>query len=382
MDRMQLLLKDTPIMEISEDGGCEVLAPALLPYGLRWERVTFADVMEWAAGRTIPMGRSFAKEILGALRLSQVNRFAVCKACRGLSLTDSYWLRQEGDTKTWDEVSLFRNPFMLYVAEVSMSGRILSEYARRMQLKEMQESIRQRIPRIHTPEVTTQGASAKAWIHGGDGLFLHKVGKYEIPAHQILTALHFPHISYCRSGENEISAYLAPERRQWLDSIGEAVVKSRIFTSEDTAYVTFEEFRIYCDAQGLDPWREAMKLDREAYLRMQVADYILNNPDRHGQNWGFLMNNATGRLEGFCSLFDHDRAFSGDGRVLSQTTELPATLEEAAAGAWEQLCAEDEGVGAEYRRNFAALKEAEKPADLSVEQWEQVLERVRQLVGE
>ena len=369
MGDMQLLLKDIPVMEISETGVCRVLVPELLPYALRREAVTFPDVAEWAAGRTLPMGRSFAKEILGALRLSQVNRFAVCKACRGLNLTDSYWLRQEDDTENWEDVNLFRNPFMLYVSEISLSGRILSEYARQMQLEEMRRSIRQHIPRIHTPEVTTQGTSAKAWLRTENGLFLHKVGRYELSADEILTALHFPHISYFRSEKNEISAYLAPERREWLEGIGETVVKSQIFTSEDMAYVTFEEFRIYCDAHGLNPWKEAIKLDRAAYLRMQIADYILNNPDRHEQNWGFLMDNATGRIKAFCPLFDHDRAFCGDERIISQTTELPETLKDAAIKAQ-----------AELQLKLPEPEQMKKPKELNLRQWEQVKEHIRELI--
>ena len=43
MGGMQLLLKDIPVMEISETGACRVLAPELLPYALRRETVTFYE---------------------------------------------------------------------------------------------------------------------------------------------------------------------------------------------------------------------------------------------------------------------------------------------------------------------------------------------------
>ncbi len=45
---------------------------------------------------------------------------------------------------------------------------------------------------IHTPELTTLGTSAKGWIRRNGALYLHKVGKYEIPADEILTALNIP----------------------------------------------------------------------------------------------------------------------------------------------------------------------------------------------
>ena len=93
-----------------------------LPFSLRKEQITFIDFIEWASNRTLSIGRSYAKEILNTLRLSQTNRYAVCKACRGLSLEDAYWIRQDGDRKSWEEVNLFRNPLSLFVTEVSLSG--------------------------------------------------------------------------------------------------------------------------------------------------------------------------------------------------------------------------------------------------------------------
>ena len=104
---MQLLLKDTPVLEIQENGTCTVLEFERLPFSLRKEKVTFIDFIEWASNRTLSIGRSYAKEILNTLRLSQTNRYAVCKACRGLSLEDAYWIRQDGDRKTGSLVPAF-----------------------------------------------------------------------------------------------------------------------------------------------------------------------------------------------------------------------------------------------------------------------------------
>ena len=119
---MQLLLKDKPVLEINENGTCVILEFDLLPFALRKENVTFVDFMEWAVNRTLSIGRSFAKEILNTLRLSQTNRYAVCKACRGLSLEDSYWIKDENDKSTWEDVNLFHNPLTLFITEVSLSG--------------------------------------------------------------------------------------------------------------------------------------------------------------------------------------------------------------------------------------------------------------------
>ena len=38
-------------------------------------------------------------------------------------IEDAYWIRQQGDDKTWEEVNLFRNPLSLFITEYSLSGR-------------------------------------------------------------------------------------------------------------------------------------------------------------------------------------------------------------------------------------------------------------------
>ena len=354
---MQLLLKDKPILDIQENGTCRILDFDRLPFALRKENITFIDFIEWASNRTLSIGRSYAKEILNSLRLSQTNRFAVCKACRGLSLEDAYWIRQEGDDKTWKEVNLFHNPFALFVTEISLSGTNIRYTARAEERAN-----------IHTPELTTMGASAKGWIRQEGKLFLHKVGKYEIPADQILTALDIPHVHYRISTEEEISSYLSEERKEWIESVGEAVVNSELFTSEHMSLVTFEEFRLFCSYYGMNPYSEAEKMDREFYLKMQIADHILNNNDRHEQNWGFLMDNETGKLTGFCPLFDHDHAFVSYKDVMSQTAETQLTLRDAAVRAQKELWL-----------NLDKLDVMERPQFLSAEQWDAVLVRKEQL---
>ncbi len=52
-----------------------------------------------------------------------------------------------------------------------------------------------------------------------DGLSLHKVGRYEIPAAKILKQLGFRHIPYSFSKEEEIGIFLSKERKkEWLQA--------------------------------------------------------------------------------------------------------------------------------------------------------------------
>ena len=357
MGKMKLYLRDIPVLEINENGICNILDFDRLPFALRKKDMTYPEFVEWASNRTLSIGRSFAKEILNSLRLSQVNRYAVCKACRGLSLEDAYWIRQDGDERAWKEVSLFDNPLSLYITEVSLSGRAVSY---KIAMDERKN--------IHTPELTTLGASAKAWIRGEDGLSLHKVGRYEIPAAKILKQRGFRHIPYSFSKEEEIGIFLSKERKEWLQASGEKIVNSKLFTSENISLVTFEEFCLFCGFYNLNPYEEAKRIDQESYLQMQIADYILNNNDRHDQNWGFLMENDSGKIIGAAPLFDHDHAFSGYENIMSQTVEMDATLYEAAVEAQRELNVDLNGV-----------EQMQCPEILTQEQWGLVQKRIQRL---
>ena len=56
-------------------------------------------------------------------------------------------------------------------------------------------------------------------------------------------------------------------------------------------------------------------------LYHEIVDYILGNEDRHGANFGFFMENESGKLLGLYPLMDHDHAFSEEETILSQTSE-------------------------------------------------------------
>lgn len=42
---------------------------------------------------------------------------------------------------------------------------------------------------------------------------------------------------------------------------------------------------------------------------MFIIDYLIANPDRHGQNWGMAYDPTTMHIYGLHPLFDHNNAF-------------------------------------------------------------------------
>ena len=354
MNKTYIMLKDIPVLEI-EDYRCTILNYELLPISLRYPDVNYDDVMHgWTENRTMSIGRTNAKKLLAGFRISQSNPYMIARLFHFASLSDCYWMKDAEETFTWEQVSLFENPWEKAVTSTALLGT--------------NQTFHTLVQKIHTPEFTAQGMAAKAWIREADGLYLYKVGKKELPASGILDALHIPHVSYIEA-ENSSLEKIAD--RNHIDKIyksGEKIVKCRIISSEETALVPWEDFQVYCSYHDKNEYDMVKEMDAANYYKMQIADYILGNEDRHGANFGFYMDNRSGKLQGLYPLMDHDHAFSVDEDIPSQTSEQDETLQQAAYKAMNHAEVSFD--------NVLAMK---KPEDLGDTQWKAVLGRCREL---
>ena len=212
--------------------------------------------------------------------------------------------------------------------------------------------------------------AAKAWIRTKSGLYMYKVGKKELAASQILDALDIPHVRYEEVSIDELKNISDEVHIEKILKVGEKVVKSKIISSEEKALVPWEEFQMYCAYHDLDEFEEIEHIDSESYHLMQVADYILSNEDRHGANFGFFMDNESGKIETLYPLMDHDHAFSDEPVIFSQTSEKEKILEEAALESIKKI---------HQTIHFDRLFKREKPEEIREEEWERVLLNARKL---
>ena len=354
MNKTYIMLKDIPVLEI-EDYRCTILNYELLPISLRYPDVNYDDVMHgWTENRTMSIGRTNAKKLLAGFRISQSNPYMIARLFHFASLSDCYWMKDAEETFTWEQVSLFENPWEKAVTSTALLGT--------------NQTFHTLVQKVHTPEFTAQGMAAKAWIREADGLYLYKVGKKELPASGILDALHIPHVSYIEA-ENSSLEKIAD--RNHIDKIyksGEKIVKCRIISSEETALVPWEDFQVYCSYHDKNEYDMVKEMDAANYYKMQIADYILGNEDRHGANFGFYMDNRSGKLQGLYPLMDHDHAFSEDEDIPSQTSEQDETLQQAAYKAMNYA-----------EVSFDNVLTMKKLEDLGDTQWKAVLGRCREL---
>lgn len=244
-------------------------------------------IINWLSHRVLPISRDNAKKIYSLFRFEQVqgerDKAKIAILCRAVSLQDNYWIKLEDDNKTWDDVDLRKNSLSDVVAQVSLNGSGLSI---------------QGIP--HTPELTGQGAYAKAWFREEDGvLWLYKRGhngttesKIEVMVSDLLDNCNVEHVHY-ESGESN----------------GTYICKCPCITTDELSIMPGMDFITWCNVREVNWFEELLKIDAQSIYKMCIVDYLISNRDRHGLNWGLFYRCDNMDILGCHPLLDHNNAF-------------------------------------------------------------------------
>ncbi|SCI18671.1 Phosphatidylinositol 3-and 4-kinase [uncultured Eubacterium sp.] len=347
---MILMIKNTKVLETNKDGSIMIYEEKLLPFSLQKEDLTYEDFFfNWLSVRPLSIGRTNAKAILNNAGIPQ-NSLTIARICHGMNLSDCYWVKEREEDTSWDKDNLYDHDMDPLYADTALTGK--SHHLSK--------------DKFHTPELTAQGVSAKCWIKENDGIYLYKVGRKELPASEILDVLGIDHVHYEKA--EQLKEYLSKDRIKKIEDVGEIIVRSKLITNQQQGIIPFEEFAVWCANQEIDDeYEEAKRRDEKSYYEMQIADYILNNSDRHVGNWGFYFDVEENKLQGMYPLMDHDHSFDEEETLMSQTNE-GKTLLEAARIAQAQL-----------NLPVKDILEIPKPEYLMDNEWEQVRKRVMML---
>lgn len=344
------MMKNTKVLETNKDGSITIYKEKLLPFSLQKEDLTYEDFFfNWLAVRPLSIGRTNAKAILNNAGIPQ-NSLTIARMCHGMNLSDCYWVKEREEDTSWDKDNLYDHDMDQLYADTALTGK--SHHLSK--------------DKFHTPELTAQGVSAKCWIKDDDGIYLYKVGRKELPASEILDVLGIRHVHYEKA--EQLKEYLSKDRIKKIEDAGEIIVRSKLITSKQQGIIPFEEFAVWCANQEIDDeYEEAKQMDEKSYYEMQIADYILNNSDRHVGNWGFYFDVEENKLQRMYPLMDHDHSFDEEETLMSQTYE-GKTLLEASRIAQAQL-----------NLPVKDILEIPKPEYLMDNEWEQVRKRVMML---
>lgn len=328
---MILMYQNTPVLQYDlEKSICiQVLNNNLLPFALRdyikdiepdsglfnTEELmsTVFALRDFLSCRVLNLSRENAKAILKTAAFPQSlkteDRIRIVESCRGLSMSDSYWLKKEDEPITFEDINLRTKSLSDAAFEISIEGKILS------------------VSRdILVPDLGTQGMFAKTWHRNKDGAVeLWKTDKTdnclctkaEIQMSNILDCTGISHVPY-------LPKFLH----------GKLLAICENVASDKYSMVTASDFKEWCNHTNRDFLQEVERLSLTDFANMCVADYLFGNADRHMENFAFYMD-KDGNLRGMVPLFDHNQALLPDlfgtnvGELFYEPTET--TMLEAAA---------------------------------------------------
>ena len=282
-------------------------------------------LVRWLKHRTIPKNRAFVHSFLSKCGLSANRPMDVIAVCKGLSLNDSYWIADENENKTFDQVNLYENRFSNVLANIAFTGygsSVRSSFA-------------------SSPEFTTNGMLPKCWRRIQGKIYLYKGATSganntgyepysEKYAYLVGKQLGFDVIPY--------------KMTKWKGNLCSAC---EIFTSKDLSYIPVGRL---IRTGGMKAVRQYYETLGDAFIQslneMLVFDALICNTDRHFGNFGVLVDSHTNRIIRPAPLFDHGNAlynYAGDENwqseaLLSEYAEtlLPCVYEdffETAGGA-------------------------------------------------
>ena len=316
-----LMLKDKIVINVNMDNlEIDVLEKNLLPFYLRDSLLDIPEVKykneylvskeemqqslkrtklliqnkmlidSFISSRALPINRVNAKHIYNTFGYCQLQsiqcRMDLALGCRALNLQDNYWVHLEGDPDKWNDIDFRKNSISTNIADISLNGSYI-------RIKDKVKEV------LQSPELTGQGAYAKAWIRESDGLYLYKKGFYgdaesriEVMVSNLLDNCNVNHLKY-EAGESN----------------GEYICKCKCMTDDTISILSGMDFDTWCTVRGVDSHKEALKIDPDSIYKMWIVDYLISNRDRHGLNWGFFYNCDTMEILGCHPLYDHNNSF-------------------------------------------------------------------------
>ena len=258
----------------------------LLPCILIREHCDPRALMCWLNTRRPPRNREYASELYKQAGLAEDDLNGFLTVTKGLSVEDAYWTPGIHDTTRFNDVNLFDHSMSSILSLVAYTGR--SEYPSGT------------VSGLSS-EWSTGGTFPKAWRRVEGKLKLYKSYVFqeqvntvyaEFYASQILDALGYSHVPYTL--------------HKWK---GKLAAVSDLFTSKEVAYAPYAEVHRethpYAVLSAMLKAGEPLQVVEQA-RRMYIADVLMQNLDRHTNNFGYLRENSTGRLVGFAPLFDHN----------------------------------------------------------------------------
>lgn len=282
-----LMNKNHIVAEIQESAGIISEEPVLsltnisrsLPIGI-------TDIDAWLSARQASKHNTHLQRLMLSLGCNTKEGFI--SVTHAASINDTFWVKKEGESTAWQDISLYTNQFTDVISKLAFEGIGLAA--------ETFSST--------SPELTCDGSFRKCFRKEeelgqfGSDIFLYKrageIGEKIEP--------------YCEAMASEIAAIICPESSVQYQAgrlHGESVSRCNLFTNEEYGYASIAKVLKSTEINAENALRYFASIGQEEQFRaMVVLDSICFNMDRHAGNYGVLFDNDTLQVQKMAPVFD------------------------------------------------------------------------------
>ena len=104
----QIMSEDIPVVNII-DGVASIINKDLAPLYFRKSK----DVTKWLESRAIDAHRTNSRLLKKALRLKERDDASTSLSVNAVTITDTYWFKENGSTLTWEDVRWDRKIYII-----------------------------------------------------------------------------------------------------------------------------------------------------------------------------------------------------------------------------------------------------------------------------
>jgi hypothetical protein len=292
-----LLHGETPVIEFDIDkdsrfvSRLNILNELFSPINQKGdEEVRNIMLNYWLGNRCIPNSREGIERIRKYYKMNEIKDIML--ANNGLSLSDHYWIDKKPFINKWDKINLFENKYDERIGKVIFDKRL-----------KIVESADKTEP---SPEACTGGRIRKKWINENGNNYLIKsgsgIGKQE-PFNEyfvtlLLSELNFKHVKYeIIKDDNEYASkcLCAADINKEMVSADDLKLKYGLNKS-------YESLKSLIEKKGNSDFIESLN-------KMIIIDFMIENTDRHWQNFGIIRDSKTGSWIESIPLFDNGYSF-------------------------------------------------------------------------
>jgi len=263
-DNYLLMCKDTAVYDITQD---MVLEKSLLPGCMLKETMNFPEWMETRYSKDT----NFSSQRLMQSAFGSFDHERAAYATGAFSLSDCYRIKRQDEDILFMDVT----PYIHKEWGGTEIHGVQNDY--------IWGSL---------SNLFVSGKTDKRWI---DAETLLKVNSFgEIEPYLLCTAIGLQNIAEAQKSD-------------------EGIILGN-FTTPDFFYESMEQFGI--TQENTDPRDIVIEKFKELAVALFVIDYLLENNDRHPDDYGFLRSSNTGEYISMAPYYNFDRIWSGDSVTL------------------------------------------------------------------